>query len=281
MRIANVLTVDVEEWYHPEALRGVMPIARWAEQESHVERQVSRLLDLLDERRVKATFFVLGQVARRAPALVRRIADAGHEIASHGDGHQMITDLSPGALRADLVTAREALEDASGQRILGYRAPTFSVVERTRWALDVIRETGHVYDASIYPIHHDRYGIPDSPRFPYRHANGLVELPGSTVRLAGTNVPIGGGGYLRLLPFAVNLVAMTYVNTVEKEPFVVYLHPWETDPDQPRVALPLPRRLRHYRNIPVMLDRLRSLLRRFRFTTVREVLTERGLIDAA
>jgi polysaccharide deacetylase family protein (PEP-CTERM system associated) len=280
MRIANVLTIDVEEWYHPEALRGVMPIESWPDQPSHVERQVGKILDVLDERNVRATFFVLGQVARRAPDLVRRIADAGHEVASHGDGHLMITDLSPGAFRADLVTAREALEDASGQRVLGYRAPTFSVIERTRWALDVIRETGHVYDASIYPIHHDRYGIPDSPRFPYRHTNGLAELPGSTLRLAGTNLPIGGGGYLRLLPFGVNLVAMTYVNTVEKEPFMVYLHPWETDPEQPRVDLPLPRRIRHYRNIPIMLDRLRSLLRRFRFTTAREVLAERGLVDA-
>lgn len=273
------MTIDVEEWYHPEAVRFAAPIDGWPQQPSHIERQMMSLLDLLDETGTRSTFFILGQIARSYPHLVSMISDKGHEIASHGDGHQMITDLDPESFRQDLLDARAALEDASGQPVIGYRAPTFSIVKETLWALDILRETGHRYDSSIYPIRHDRYGIPDSPRFPHRLPNGIAELPGSTIRLLGTNVPIGGGGYLRLLPLTFNLVALSAINSVEKQPFMVYLHPWETDPDQPRLELPFPRRYRHYGNIPSMKNRLRSLLARFRFGTAREVLTARGLLD--
>lgn len=279
MKQKNVMSIDVEEWYHPEALRKAVPSERWSEQPSHIERQMERLLGLLDEADTRATFFILGQVASTAPGLVRRIAEAGHEVASHGYGHQMITELTPETFRADLVNARKALEDACGQEVLGYRAPTFSVLKQTLWALDVLAETGHRYDASIYPIHHDRYGIPDSPRFPYRLPNGMAELPGSTIRFIGSNFPVGGGGYLRLLPLGFNVAALTYINRIEHQPFVVYLHPWETDPAQPRVSLPFPRVLRHYLNVDVMIDRLRTLLARFSFTTARDVLTGAGLMD--
>lgn len=278
-RVTNVMTIDVEEWYHPEAVRFAAPIEGWPQQPSHVERQMMSILDILDETQTRCTFFILGQVARRLPQLISTIAKRGHEIASHGDGHQMITDLTPKSFRQDLLDARSALEDASGQPVIGYRAPTFSIVRETRWALDILKETGHIYDSSIYPIHHDRYGIPDSPRFPYRLPNGLVELPGSTIRVFGTNVPVGGGGYLRLFPLSFNLMALSAINSVERQPFMVYLHPWETDPDQPRLDLPFPRRYRHYGNIPSMKNRLRTLHARFRFDTAREVLTARGLLD--
>lgn len=275
----NVMSIDVEEWYHPEALRRAMPISTWGGQPSHVERQVDRILGVLDESGIKATFFTLGQVAVANPKLVARLAAEGHEVASHGFGHEMITDLDPESFRKDLTEAKKALEDAAGAPVLGYRAPTFSVVPRTLWALDVIAETGHKYDSSIYPIHHDRYGIPDAPRFPYRHDNGLAELPGSTVRLPGLNFPVGGGGYLRLLPLAFNAAALAFLNRVEREPFVVYLHPWETDPDQPRVKLPFPRVYRHYANVGQMLGRLRTLCKHFPFTTAADVLRSRGLLD--
>jgi polysaccharide deacetylase family protein (PEP-CTERM system associated) len=278
MKLKNVMSIDVEEWYHPEALRGTVHPSSWPELPSHVERQMDKLLNLLDEAETKATFFILGQVARRAPQMIRRIANAGHEVASHGDGHLMITDLSPEEFRRDLLDARKSLEDAGGVEVIGYRAPTFSVLNKTIWALDILKETGHRYDSSIYPIHHDRYGIPDSPRFPYLHPNGLAELPGSTVRIIGTNFPVGGGGYLRLLPLQFNLAALTYINRIERQPFVVYLHPWETDPDQPRVDLPFPRVLRHYHNVDVMIDKLRTLLARFAFTTAKEILEERNLL---
>lgn len=278
MKLKNVMSIDVEEWYHPEALRGTVHPSSWPELPSHVERQMDKLLNLLDEAETKATFFILGQVSRRAPQMIRRIANAGHEVASHGDGHLMITDLSPEEFRRDLLDARKSLEDAGGVEVIGYRAPTFSVLNKTIWALDILKETGHRYDSSIYPIHHDRYGIPDSPRFPYLHPNGLAELPGSTVRIIGTNFPVGGGGYLRLLPLQFNLAALTYINRIERQPFVVYLHPWETDPDQPRVDLPFPRVLRHYHNVDVMIDKLRTLLARFAFTTAKEILEERNLL---
>lgn len=279
MKIENVMSIDVEEWYHPEALQSFLPPASSGGRPSHVKRQLEPLLDLLDEARATSTFFILGKVARSAPSLVRQIADRGHEVASHGDGHEMITELSPEAFRRDLLAAKAALEDAAGQPVIGYRAPTFSVVERTRWALDVLAETGHRYDASVYPIHHDRYGIPTAPRFSHRLPNGLAELPGSTVRIMGNNFPVGGGGYLRLLPLRFNLAALRWINEVERQPFVVYLHPWETDPHQPRVDLPFPRVYRHYGKISEMLDRLRTLLVHFRFTTAREALTRAGHLE--
>jgi len=274
----NIMSIDVEEWYHPEALRPWMPASRWEDQQSHVERQLDSILDLLEQYHVQATFFILGQVARAHPGLVRRIAEGGHEIASHGDGHRMITELNERDFERDLLDAREALLAAGAEEVLGYRAPTFSVMDETLWALDVIAKTGHAYDASIYPVHHDRYGMPNAPRFAHRLDNGLVELPGSTVRAFGNNIPVGGGGYLRLLPLTVNLAALEYLNRVEKEPFVVYFHPWEIDPAQPRIDLPSTRRARHYGFVDKMLGKLETLCRRFRFTSARQHLAHRGLL---
>jgi polysaccharide deacetylase family protein (PEP-CTERM system associated) len=279
-KVLNVMSVDVEEWYHPEALRGYVDPAAMSARSTRVEGQMAPLLDLFDEAGVRATFFVLGQVAQAHPGLLRRLVERGHEVASHGQGHQMITDQNPDEFRRDLLEARRILEDATGQPVRGYRAPTFSVVDKTRWALDIIAETGHCYDASIYPIRHDRYGIPDSPRFPYRHRSGLVELPGSTVRLWRTNLPVGGGGYLRLFPLWFNLHALRHINEQEGQPFVVYFHPWETDPTLPRVRLPVLRSWRNYNNIDIMVDRLRLLLARFSFATATEVLAQRGLLAA-
>ncbi len=278
MKIKNVMSVDVEEWFHPEALRPFAPQTGWANQPSHVERQVDRILALYDECGVRATFFILGQVAESSPDLVKRIVREGHEIASHGYGHEMITQMDRASFRDDLVKAKTIIEDVSGCPVLGYRAPTFSVMNKTLWALDIIAETGHRYDASVYPILHDRYGIPSVFWFFYCHDNGLSELPGSTVRLVKGNFPVGGGGYLRLLPLAFNVAALEVINRLERQPFVVYLHPWETDPNQPRLELPFPRVLRHYGFIDRMLGKLRTLCERFEFTTAEDVLAARGLL---
>jgi polysaccharide deacetylase family protein (PEP-CTERM system associated) len=279
--VPNALTVDVEEYFHVEALAGVIEQEEWPLLESRVVFQTERVLALFARHGVRATFFTLGWIARRHPSLVRRIVAAGHELASHGDSHRMITGMSRRQFREDVRAAKAALEDAAGVAVTGYRAPTFSIVERTRWALEELREAGYRYDSSIYPIVHDRYGIPEAPRRPHRIAygsgEGLVELPLTTVRLGGRNLPVGGGGYLRLLPLAYNLWGLR--RAAREGPFVVYLHPWELDAQQPRFALPRLAALRAYAGLASMEQRLEQLLTAFAFAPAREVLEQLGLLE--
>jgi len=272
----NALSVDVEEHYQVEAFRNSLSRGHWDELESRVEANTRRILRLLERREAKATFFVLGSIAKRCPGLIRECAGAGHEIASHGWDHRPITEMTKDEFRADVHRTKVLLERIARVEVIGYRAPTYSVVRDTLWALPVLLEEGYRYDSSIFPIVHDRYGIPGAPRFPWsvakRNGTALLEFPISTVRVGGFNLPFVGGGYLRHAPQSFMRWAMQRVVRDEKKPVIVYIHPWEVDPDQPRIAAPLLTRWRHYRNLEKMELRLDRLLSEFRFSTVREVL---------
>ena len=279
-RVVNAMSVDVEDYFHVSVFDGIVPRSRWADMESRVCANTTRLLDLFDEFHVRSTFFVLGWVAERHPQLVRTIAAAGHEIASHGYAHRLVYDLTREAFRDDVKRSKALLEDAAGVAVLGYRAPSFSVTPRSLWALDILIEEGFGYDASIFPIHHDRYGIPLSPRAPYlleREHGSLIEAPGSAVRIGPLNVPVGGGGYFRLLPYAWTRWGISRINELEARPAIFYLHPWEIDPDQPRLSSGRLSKLRHYRNLKETEPRLRQLLSDFRFGTMRQILQPLGV----
>ncbi|HEV8396210.1 MAG TPA: XrtA system polysaccharide deacetylase [Vicinamibacterales bacterium] len=270
----NAMTVDVEDYFHVSVFDKTVPRTDWEGLESRVVTNTERLLDLFDEYAVRSTFFVLGWVAERHPALVRSIAGRGHELASHGYAHRLVYEQTPDAFRDDVRRSKALIEDVSGRPVNGYRAPSFSVTEQSLWALDVLLEEGYRYDASIFPIRHDRYGIPDAPRWPHtmaRSAGSLFEVPGSTVRLGGTNLPVAGGGYFRILPYAWTRWGIGRVNR-EGQPAVFYLHPWEIDPRQPRLPAGLLGRFRHYRNLHLTEARLRSLMRDFSFGPLEAVL---------
>jgi polysaccharide deacetylase family protein (PEP-CTERM system associated) len=277
----NALTFDVEEYFHAEAFARVLRPEEWPTLESRVTRSTERLLDILDRERVRATFFVLGWVAERHPALVREIASLGHEIACHGYGHRMIQHLSRPEFERDVTRAKRALEDAVGRPVLGYRAPTFSIMRTTLWSLDVLVEAGFRYDSSIFPVVHDRYGIPDAPRFPHRlktpSGGEITEFPMSTVTLLGRRLPVAGGGYFRLFPYRVTRRALARING-ERQPAMVYLHPWEIDPDQPRLPVGPLTRFRHLVNVGKTESRLRRLIAELSFAPASEVLTETGLL---
>ncbi len=269
--ICNAMSIDVEDYFQVSAFDGIVERSSWDRMESRVVANTERLLAMFDEFHVRSTFFVLGWVAERYPQLVRTIADAGHEIASHGYEHRLIYDQTPQAFRDDVRRAKEILEDSSGQRVTGYRAPSYSITPRSLWALDVLTEEGYEYDSSIFPIRHDRYGIPVSGRQPYsvnRKGMSIIEVPGSTTRFASMNLPIAGGGYFRLLPYWWTKWGIARLNRLERRPAVFYLHPWEVDPDQPRLPAGRLSRLRHYRNLEHTADRLRQLLTDFRFGAV-------------
>ena len=271
----NAMTIDVEDYFHVSAFAGVVSPADWPRFESRVCRNTDRLLDLLGQADVTATFFVLGWVAERFPDLVRRIQAAGHELASHSYDHGLVYDKNPETVAADLRRAKQAIGDATGVAVTGYRAPSYSVVDRSLWALDVLVAEGYAWDSSIYPIRHDRYGIPSWPRHVHhvqRPGGGLWELPGSTVRHFGTNMPMGGGGYFRLLPYGWTSAGIRRLNEREGHPAIFYLHPWEVDPDQPRLNASALSRFRHYRNLAQTESRLQRLLKEFRFGTVAKVL---------
>jgi len=266
--IVNAMTVDVEDYFQVSAFEHHVARSDWNRFESRVSRNTERLLEIFEQAGVTATFFVLGWVAERYPDLVRRIAAGGHEIASHGYAHRLVYEMTPSEFAEDVRRAKAVLESVSGSPVLGYRAPSYSISRESLWALDVLLAEGHVYDASIFPIHHDRYGIPDAPRHPYqiqRELGTLWELPGSTVRMGGQNLPIGGGGYFRLLPYAWTRRGIASVNAHEGKPVMFYLHPWEIDPDQPRVNASLLSRFRHYRNLSKTEPRLLRLLSEFAF----------------
>jgi polysaccharide deacetylase family protein (PEP-CTERM system associated) len=273
--VVNAMTVDVEDYFHVSVFDGVVPRHLWATLESRVVQNTERLLDLFAESSVLGTFFVLGWVAERHPSLVRRIAGRGHEIASHGFAHRLVYDLTPAQFRDDIRRSKAVLESAGGVPVLGYRAPSYSITPRSLWAIDILIEEGFAYDASIFPIHHDRYGIPVSPRHPYmlkRECGSLLEVPGSTVRVGPLNLPIAGGGYFRILPYEWTRWGIARLNETEDRPAIFYLHPWEIDPDQPRLATSRLGRFRHYRNLSQTEERLRLLLSDFRFSTVTRVM---------
>jgi polysaccharide deacetylase family protein (PEP-CTERM system associated) len=278
----NALTFDVEEYFHAEAFARVLRPEEWPTLESRVTRATERLLDILDRDRVRATFFVLGWVAERHPSLVREIASLGHEIACHGYGHRMIQHLTRQEFELDVTRAKRALEDATGRAVLGYRAPTFSIMHETLWSLDVLAEAGFRYDSSIFPVVHDRYGISDAPRFPHRlrAPNGceITEFPMSTVEILGRRLPVAGGGYFRLFPYELTRRAITRINARDGRPAMVYLHPWEIDPDQPRLPVGPLTRFRHLVNVGRTEARLTRLLSDFSFAPAAEVLAETGLL---
>ena len=260
--IKNVVSVDVEDYFHAETFSGIAERSRWESYSSRVEGNTRRLLELLARLEIHATFFILGWVAEHFPALVREIAAAGHELACHSYWHRLIYKLTPAEFREDTQRAKNVIEQISGQAVYGYRAPTYSVVDGSVWALEILAELGFTYDSSIYPIHHDRYGMPWVPRTPFRFqtaAGSMTEFPITTFRIANHNFPVGGGGYLRLLPM---LYTRLGLRRVQKEgvPIVLYIHPWEVDPEQPRLPVGLTSRLRHYRNLPVMFERFESVL---------------------
>jgi polysaccharide deacetylase family protein (PEP-CTERM system associated) len=278
--VINAMTIDVEDYFHVSVFDGLVPRERWGLLESRVCRNTERLLETFDAAGVKVTFFVLGWVAERFPDLVRQFAAQGHEVASHGYAHRLIYDQTPSSFRQDVRRAKQVLESASGCRVDGFRAPSYSVTPRTLWALDILIEEGYTYDASVFPIRHDRYGIPLSPRHPYvisRVSGSLVEAPASTVRWGPMNLPVAGGGYFRILPYQWTRWGIARINELEGRPAIFYLHPWEIDPDQPRLQAGLLSRFRHYRNLDKTEERLRALLKDFRFGPLRTVVSEMGL----
>jgi polysaccharide deacetylase family protein (PEP-CTERM system associated) len=267
-RIRNAMTCDVEDYFQVSAFAPYIDRASWPTRECRVEANMERILALFEKNGVRATFFTLGWIAERYPAMVRRIVEAGHELASHGYGHLRASDQSRAEFDNDIRSAKALLEDIGGQAVLGYRAPSFSIGHANLWALDALHEAGYKYSSSIYPVLHDHYGMPDAPRFAFypNGPDGLLEVPITTVKMGGRNLPAGGGGYFRLLPYAVSRWMMEKVNREDQESALFYFHPWEIDPQQPRPeGLGAKARFRHYINIDRMERRLALLARDFKW----------------
>ena len=259
------MTVDVEDYFQVSAFEDVVARGDWDRLPCRVEQNTDHILELFDGHNVKATFFMLGWVAERYPGLVRRIVDAGHELASHGYSHVRVTRQQPQTFSEDISRTRKLLEDTAGCGVQGYRAASYSIVKETLWAHDLLQEAGYRYSSSVYPIHHDLYGIPDAPRFAYRHKDGgLLEIPVTTVPVFNQNLPCGGGGYFRLLPYRLSRWAMKRVNSADRMPCVFYFHPWEIDTGQPRQSgISRKTRFRHYLNLGRMQARIARLLEDF------------------
>ena len=265
MAFTNAMTVDVEDYFQVQAFAGVIDEAAWDTTPCRIEANMDRVLQQFERAGVTATFFTLGWIADRYPAIVRSIVAAGHELASHGYGHVRADSQSPDEFRADVRKAREVLQDLGGVTVTGYRAPTFSIGPRNAWAFDILAEEGYSYSSSVYPLKHDLYGTPDAPRFPYRPTAGrLIEIPMTTVRLGGRNLPCAGGGYFRLMPYGLFRILLRRFNRVDAASGVFYFHPWEIDPGQPVVEAASRRsRFRHTVNLGATHDRLERLLRDF------------------
>lgn len=271
-RITNAMTIDVEDYFQVSAFAPYIARADWDARECRVERNIDAILEMLDQHHTKATFFTLGWVAERYPQLVRQIVAQGHELASHGYAHQRASDQTPDTFFEDVHVAKNMLEDLSGQAVIGYRAPSFSIGKANLWAYDTLLEAGYRYSSSVYPIAHDHYGMPDSPRFTYEVRSGLIEIPITTVRLFERNFPSSGGGYFRLLPYAVSRWLIQRVNNHDQQAGIFYFHPWEIDPGQPRVAgVSAKTRFRHYVNIAHTQARLKRLLTDFSWGRVDEL----------
>jgi polysaccharide deacetylase family protein (PEP-CTERM system associated) len=275
--IRNAMTVDVEDYFQVSAFAAHIPRESWESIPCRVERNIDRILTLLDERQAKATFFTLGWIAERYPAMVKRIVSNGHELASHGWAHQRVSDQKPQEFLDDIVRSKSLLEDISGQKILGYRAPSFSIGSNTLWALDLLEEAGYRYSSSIYPIQHDHYGMPNAPRFAFYPKNngGLLELPVTTVRLFKRNIPAGGGGYFRLWPYTFSHWLIQRINHLEKHSAIFYFHPWEIDYEQPRQqGINAKTRFRHYFNLRHMEKRVKALTRDFSWDRMDRIFLE-------
>ncbi|HEX2710781.1 MAG TPA: XrtA system polysaccharide deacetylase [Candidatus Acidoferrales bacterium] len=274
--IRHILSVDVEDYFQVEAFANVVSRESWDYWPCRVVESTRVALDLFDRHQAKATFFFLGWVAQRFPELVREVHSRGHELACHSFWHRPVYTLTPQEFREDTRRAREVIQQAAGVRVLGYRAPTWSITNSCLWALDILAEEGFAYDSSIYPIRHDLYGVPGACRFPYTltcgNGKGLREFPPSTVRVAGVTLPVAGGGYLRILPFRFNEWAFRHIETKYGQPVVVYFHPWEFDPDQPRIPAKPRSRFRHYTNLRETQDRVRRLLELYMFQPFRALL---------
>ncbi len=262
----NAMTIDVEDYFQVSAFESRIARSEWDAKECRVERNVERMLAMLSEANAHATFFTLGWLAERYPHMVRSIVAQGHELASHGYGHERVTNLDPEQFRADVDRAKKILEDVGGVAVQGYRAPSFSVNASNLWAFDVLAQTGHRYSSSLYPIRHDHYGMPDAPRFAHHRDSGLLEIPATTLRFGGQNFPSSGGGYFRLLPYVASRWMIRRVMANDQQPAVFYCHPWEIDVDQPRIpGINARTRFRHYVNIGRTEKRLKRLMADFRW----------------
>jgi len=273
--VLNALTVDVEDYFHVQAFADVILPNNWSQYPLRVDNNTRRLLEMFGRRDIRATFFILGWVAEHCPALVREIASAGHEIGCHGYNHQMIGRADQTSFREDIYRAKAVLEDLSGAPVKCYRAPSYSVTARTLWALDILHDAGFEYDSSIFPVVHDQYGIPDAPRFLHYRSLGngrrILEFPPSTISMLGANLPISGGGYFRLLPYDITAWALRRINEKEAQPVMFYLHPWEIDPAQPRIAACWRSRVRHYQNLHSTEEKLARLLEEYSWAPLTEV----------
>lgn len=277
--IINALSIDVEDWFQVGAFETTIPRENWAQLSPRVERNSCFLLDMLDRKGVKATFFTLGWVAERNPRLVRHIVEAGHELASHGYDHRRVFTFTPDQFREDLRKSRLLLEQAAGAPVTGYRAPSFSIDARTPWAHAILAEEGYRYSSSVAPVVHDHYGWPQAPRFAFRPVadSGMIELPVTTARLLGRTVAAGGGGFFRLFPYAFSRWAVRQVNRRDRRPAILYFHPWEIDTEQPRIkTAPLKSRLRHYTNISVMAEKMERLIDDFSWGRMDDLLERQG-----
>ena len=263
----NYLTIDVEDYFQVAAFEKIIHPTQWHSYPSRVERNTKKILEIFDTHKVKATFFIVGWTAEQYPSMVREIINHGHQIACHSYSHQKIYHQTPEEFRQDTRLAKDILEDITGRPITGYRAPTYSITKKSLWALDILEELGFKWDSSIFPILHDNYGIPDAPRLAYKLPNhDLIEYPITTTLFWGRKVPVAGGGYFRILPYWFTKMALKKINQQEKQPFIFYLHPWEVDPDQPRVShAGWKSRFRHYHNLNKTEERLHRLLKEFQF----------------
>jgi polysaccharide deacetylase family protein (PEP-CTERM system associated) len=281
MIIRNALTVDVEDYFHVSAFSECIDQKDWDSYPLRVEKNTRRLLDLFDQHSVKATFFVLGWVAERAPGLIREIATRGHEVACHGYSHQLVYNQSPRIFREETTRSKSLLEDIVQAPVIGYRAASYSITGRSLWALDIIADAGFEYDSSIFPVRHDRYGIPDASLYPHRmktpNGSWLVEFPLSTAQIFGLRLPVAGGGYFRLYSYAITKAGLNQVNRRQK-PFIFYLHPWEIDTEQPKISAGWKSRFRHYNNLHKCEHRLERLMNDFKFGTAVSVLQGLNLV---
>lgn len=281
MGVMNALTVDVEDYFHVSAFAACIDQGDWDSYSSRVERNTQRLLDLFEQNRIRATFFVLGWVADRERKLIEEIHRRGHEVACHGYSHQLVYNQTPEVFREETLRSKALLEDIIQAPVNGYRAASYSITEKSKWALDILAEAGFLYDSSIFPVHHDRYGMPGTPEDPYllTTPNGqtLVEFPLSTAKLLGQSIPVAGGGYFRLYPYPATRAGLRQINR-QQRPFIFYLHPWEIDADQPRIPAKLFSRFRHYNNLAKCEGRLQRLLNDFKFDTTFNVLKNLQLI---
>ncbi|HET8702093.1 MAG TPA: XrtA system polysaccharide deacetylase [Nitrococcus sp.] len=275
--LRNALSVDVEDYFQVSAFASTIARGSWDEWPARIERNMDVLLGLFAEHGIRVTFFTLGWIAERYPQLVRRIVAGGHELASHGYDHQRVTGLDAESFRQDLARAKGILEDCGGVRVIGYRAPSFSIDEHTPWALDCLIETDHRYSSSLYPIAHDHYGSPQAPRWPFqpRPSSEFLELPVATLRFVGRNWPVAGGGYFRLFPYGISQWSLRRINRCDRRPFIFYLHPWEIDPQQPRLPkIGMKTRFRHYLNLHRMQPRLQRLLLDFHWDRIDRIFLE-------